>query len=653
MTVNHKTNYFSHCWGVFEGGGVRGAAHAGAFEEAKKSGISFERLAGASAGSIVAALIAAGGKPEYISNLLIDTDFNGFLSPPIEGDSIYKNNINKLGIIKYIPLKKLSPIKDIIFNSGMHSSSKIQEWLESKLQDILGDYREPSSQGVIRFSELKIPLHIIATNILTGLPQIWSTETTPDVSVSYAVRCSCSIPFFFQPISEQNSIYVDGGVISNIPSFIFSKLLDEMSVYTKRPNIINFRLTQKTTLLNKPKNIIEYFEKLSNAVVSGGSEVQKILQTSTYNINIDTGNVSSTDFKSIDEQSKSVLHMAGKSAVRHFISNERALFKAGNINATSRGFDEKMLMLIQQIRDCTDELIISEKSCKWLDFIFPTIFIALKKGVKITCLVKESDKENTNEIRFHTLLENISIKIIYVEELPFNGFLFSPFKEHTVAILTTNGNNYDAYKNEMVKMYDYFNDRPIIDILKEKIDPSWLNIEGGKFNFIYTPCSDLDLISKLKNVRQYKNSNFSLKDIQVDDNILSMSDSVKEYKVEQIKNFIFDIKNGNRDLEVYKIELLDGSSSIITPPVLEKINDKFYIIEGNARLFYCFNNGINSIKAVVVENVSDTLPSQKSNPLSKLRLTSLTKTMYQNYTGIDKSKFRHIESAMHPYPPVV
>lgn len=76
-----ETSYFSHCWGVFEGGGVRGAAHAGAYEAAKDLGIQFERLAGTSAGSIVASLIAAGGTPEDISEILINTDISKLLSP--------------------------------------------------------------------------------------------------------------------------------------------------------------------------------------------------------------------------------------------------------------------------------------------------------------------------------------------------------------------------------------------------------------------------------------------------------------------------------------------------------------------------------------------------------------------------------------------
>ena len=46
--------------GVFEGGGAKGIAYAGALEELEAQGVSFGAVAGASAGAITAALIAAG-----------------------------------------------------------------------------------------------------------------------------------------------------------------------------------------------------------------------------------------------------------------------------------------------------------------------------------------------------------------------------------------------------------------------------------------------------------------------------------------------------------------------------------------------------------------------------------------------------------------
>jgi hypothetical protein len=252
---------------------------------------------------------------------------------------------------------------------------------------------------------------------------------------------------------------------------------------------------------------------------------------------------------------------------------------------------------------------------------------------------------------FHYLLKNLGVDILSVEKLPFNGFFFSPFEEYSTAILTTSENGSDTYKHEKVKMYNYFNDAPIIDLLREKINASWRKKSPEQYDFRYVPCSDLEIFSRLENVRQYRRAKFTLDKIEVNDNIFTMSDSVKEYKVNQIKDFLEDIASSGKDtMDIHKVELLDGVTSIITPPVLEKINGKYYVIDGNARLFYYFNKGIKYIKAVVVNGVVDSLPSQRANPLSKLRLTSLTQTMAQNYAGIDQSKFRHIEQAMHPYP---
>lgn len=46
--------------GVFSGGGMKGVALVGAYEALEKRGFRFKRLAGTSAGSIIASFIAAG-----------------------------------------------------------------------------------------------------------------------------------------------------------------------------------------------------------------------------------------------------------------------------------------------------------------------------------------------------------------------------------------------------------------------------------------------------------------------------------------------------------------------------------------------------------------------------------------------------------------
>ena len=53
-------------FGIFEGGGAKGLAHAGAIAVAQELGVQFVGVAGTSAGAIVAALVAVGYTPKAL-----------------------------------------------------------------------------------------------------------------------------------------------------------------------------------------------------------------------------------------------------------------------------------------------------------------------------------------------------------------------------------------------------------------------------------------------------------------------------------------------------------------------------------------------------------------------------------------------------------
>ena len=73
------TRFFKTCRGVFQGGGCRAAALVGAYAMAHQVGVRFAEVAGTSAGSILAALIAAGADPKYIEVAVRDLDSEAFL----------------------------------------------------------------------------------------------------------------------------------------------------------------------------------------------------------------------------------------------------------------------------------------------------------------------------------------------------------------------------------------------------------------------------------------------------------------------------------------------------------------------------------------------------------------------------------------------
>jgi predicted acylesterase/phospholipase RssA len=77
----------------------------------------------------------------------------------------------------------------------------------------------------VYFSDLKIPLAVIGTNLETGQMEIYNSVQHPTMEVAEAVRRSMSIPFVFQPRGS-NFEFVDGGLCSNFPVWLFSSTAD-------------------------------------------------------------------------------------------------------------------------------------------------------------------------------------------------------------------------------------------------------------------------------------------------------------------------------------------------------------------------------------------------------------------------------------------
>ncbi|GIN55759.1 hypothetical protein J8TS2_00780 [Lederbergia ruris] len=229
--------------GVFSGGGIKGFALLGAYEVLEEKGISFNRLAGTSAGAIMAAFIAAGYTSKEILKIMHETKISVFLDQ--------KKTFIPFPISKWLCL---------YWRMGLYQGKALEEWIREKLAD----------KGVYTFSDLpKGKLKLIASDLSAGkllvLPDDLEglgipKETFP---IARAVRMSCGLPFFFEPVKLRSlsgkSIIVDGGVLSNFPIWLF----DEDKGKKKRP-IIGIKLSYKAEEQPKReiKNALSLFEAL-------------------------------------------------------------------------------------------------------------------------------------------------------------------------------------------------------------------------------------------------------------------------------------------------------------------------------------------------------------------------------------------------------
>jgi NTE family protein len=153
---------------VLSGGGARGICHLGVMKALDEFGVKINYLSGTSAGSITGALYSYGYKPDEIINIISSTSLTRTLRIAWKWTGLLSlEGLSQL-FLKYIPENN--------------------------------------------FDALKIPLTIAATDIKKGRIEYFSTgELIP------AILGSCCVPAVFNPVELNGGLFVDGGVLDNLP----------------------------------------------------------------------------------------------------------------------------------------------------------------------------------------------------------------------------------------------------------------------------------------------------------------------------------------------------------------------------------------------------------------------------------------------------
>lgn len=304
--------------GVFEGGGVKGISLAGAVRAAECHGARFHQVAGTSSGSIVASLIAAGYNAEEMKDIIMETSFSSFLKrSPIFNTAI------------------IGPAVRVLLKKGLYSGEALEEWVRQILL----------SKGIRTFGDLKAgKLKIIASDITGGrilvlpddLPKIGLRPET--FEVAKAVRMSCSIPYFFDPVllrlpakmakgkkfSDQFLHVVDGGLLSNFPLWLFDR--NPSSSEEKMIPTVGFQMVGKNT--NQPHVIRGPFSMLQALVETmlSAHDERYIEQSNRYRtVKIPTLGISTTQFD-IGKEESLLLYESGLRSGNRFFGDWNAQY---------------------------------------------------------------------------------------------------------------------------------------------------------------------------------------------------------------------------------------------------------------------------------------------------------------------------------------
>ncbi|MUV39662.1 uncharacterized protein JNUCC1_03546 [Lentibacillus sp. JNUCC-1] len=286
---------------VFSGGGVKAYAFMGTLNRLKEADLEPVRVAGTSAGAIIAGLVAAGYDNKSIQQMAFDIDLKEFLDAP--------------PLTQYLPFTKWALL---YFKMGLYRGVKLEKWL----YDVL------SEKGVYTFKDipaghLKMVVSDLSREKLIVIPDDLLTVygiRPEEFSVATAIRMSAGFPYFFMPkklmgTDHCESVIVDGGLLSNFPLWIFGN----GKVKKLRP-VLGVQLTDQdppmTTISNATHMLRSFFTTMKEA-----HDTRYIDQSHVNNIiHIPVEHIEAVDMK-VSKEVKQRLVDKGYQEADHFLKH--------------------------------------------------------------------------------------------------------------------------------------------------------------------------------------------------------------------------------------------------------------------------------------------------------------------------------------------
>jgi NTE family protein len=171
------------------GGGLKGCLEIGAIRELERRfgplHLKFkDGIYGCSIGSIIATCIAFG----------------------VPTDKIQREFMEFGSITSLFGTPSFKDAKDILLKKGVYDMKPLDDYLIKRFHNVGIDITSK------KLGDALIPLRINASNLTKGVPTIFQG----DIPVLSAIKASSCIPFVFRPQIINQSVYIDGGFITNV-----------------------------------------------------------------------------------------------------------------------------------------------------------------------------------------------------------------------------------------------------------------------------------------------------------------------------------------------------------------------------------------------------------------------------------------------------
>ena len=317
---------------VFEGGGVKGIAYAGAISVLEQKGImrDIRRVAGTSAGAIMATFLALGASGAQIEQILHDTRFSTFEDA-------------SLGLIRNT--------WRLLHRYGWYKGDAFSEWAKKQIAALGGD--ADITFAMLASNAKEQPgkcrdLYMIGTDLSAQRATVYSSEHTPGMPVRQALRISMSLPLVFASITEDHDVRVDGGLSWNYPIDLFDhpRYLSGNSGKTNddnyNPATLGFRVDSRAKIQAersqfklpraKVNNLVDYIKALVGFAIDMANHAHLNEADWHRTVFIDSLGISTTDFGIGEKEELALVDSGGKCTENYFQWFENAPADAPPLN---------------------------------------------------------------------------------------------------------------------------------------------------------------------------------------------------------------------------------------------------------------------------------------------------------------------------------
>lgn len=231
---------------ALEGGGALGLAHIGVLQWFEEQHVPVDFIAGTSMGGLVGGFYATGLSPEEMKNLIEKLDWDAILRDhtPYEDLSFLRKQDQRA----YPNSLVLGLRKGLYLPAGLNAGHQI---------GLLIDRETLPYFGLPSFDALPVPFRCVATDLVSAKQFVFK-----DGSLAEALRATMSIPGAFSPVHDGQHVYVDGGLVNNLPTDVVRQMGADI--------VIAVHLETQPAVAGDIQSLVSVLEQSVHVVVSEG-----------------------------------------------------------------------------------------------------------------------------------------------------------------------------------------------------------------------------------------------------------------------------------------------------------------------------------------------------------------------------------------------